>query len=461
MNSKLLLEANLISRLDRVPMNKSILSIVILLAWCWVMEAFDIGMISQVVLVLRQIWDLDANSLGLLGSCSTAGVVIGTAFAGFLTDKYGRKRVLLWGVFIFTLFTLIGSLFENLIWIITMRFISGLGAGAVFPLPYLMISELAPAKQRAILVCICNAILACAYLLPTLCGSWAIQNFDLDTAWRVPFIIGGLPIITIYWFYKYLPESPRWLMKNGRYEEVKNLVEQFEKSAGVEHDDTYVDENVLNSLKRISENQAHVSWKMLFISPFLSRSLVSWGMFSAGLITWYVIMVYVPTILTSYGFDSSKSLILGGIMAAISGGGALVMGPLADKYGRKPIWSIYVIISSACLLLMTQIQSVNMLLVVGAIMSFFGAGIMPVCKLYIAEQYPTELRGVGTGFGEAVSRIIGGVLATYYLAYFVSVGGVNAVFIFMAVTFIIAVIALLLWGRETARKCVEDISSCE
>ena len=70
--------------------------------------------------------------------------------------------------------------------------------------------------------------------------------------------------------------------------------------------------------------------------PFLSRSLVSWGMFSAGLITWYVIMVYVPTILTHYGFDSSKSLILGGIMAAISGGGALVMGPLADKYGRKP-----------------------------------------------------------------------------------------------------------------------------
>ena len=126
MSNTLMLEANLISRLDRVPMNKSILSIVILLAWCWVMEAFDIGMISQVVLVLRQIWDLDANTLGLLGSCSTAGVVIGTAFAGFLTDKYGRKRVLLWGVFIFTLFTLIGSLFENLTWIITMRFISGL-----------------------------------------------------------------------------------------------------------------------------------------------------------------------------------------------------------------------------------------------------------------------------------------------------------------------------------------------
>lgn len=460
---KLMLEANLISRLDRVPMNKSILGIVILLAWCWVMEAFDIGMISQVILVLRKIWSLDANTLGLLGSCSTAGVVIGTICLGYLSDRFGRKKVLLWGTFVFTFFTLIGSLVENLAWIISMRFLSGLGAGVVFPLPYLMISELAPAKKRAILVCICNAILACAYLLPTLAGSWAIQNFELDFAWRVPFIIGGIPIVTILFLNKYLPESPRWLMKHNRHEEVKQLVERFENSAGIEHDDTYIDEVVLNSLKRIQDesNEKHinVTWKNLFIPPYLSRTLVSWGMFSAGLITWYVIMVYVPTILTTYGFDPSKSLILGGIMAAISGGGALMMGPLADKYGRKSIWSLYVIISVICLFAMCVITSMNLLLLVGAVMSFFGAGIMPVCKLYIAEQYPTELRSLGTGLGEAVSRIIGGVLATYYLAYFVSVGGVNAVFIFMAVTFIIAVVALLIWGRETAGRNVEDVSS--
>lgn len=60
---------------------------------------------------------------------------------------------------------------------------------------------------------------------------------------------------------------------------------------------------------------------------------------------------------------------------------------------------------------------------------------MPICKVYVAEQYPTELRGVGTGFGEAVSRVVGGVLATYYLAFFLAMGGVKAVFIFMAVAF--------------------------
>ena len=73
-----------------------------------------------------------------------------------------------------------------------------------------------------------------------------------------------------------------------------------------------------------------------------------------------------------------------------------------------------------------------MLLFIGSFVAFFGTGIMPVCKVYIAEQYPTELRGVGTGFGAAVSRVVGGVLAAYYL---------------------------LIWGQETARRSVEDSSA--
>lgn len=455
-------EANLISRLDRMPMNKSVMLLVGLLSWCWVMEAFDIGMIGQVVLVLKNLWHMDAGTIGILGSCSTAGVVIGTACAGFLTDRFGRKKILLWGVFIFTFFTLVGSAIADLWWTVSMRFIAGLGAGAVFPLPYLMISEIAPARHRGILVCICNAVLTAAYVLPTLCGSWAIRNFPLETAWRVPFIVGGIPIITIWFFHKYLPESPRWLMKRGRHEEVRRLVERLEKSAGVEHDDNFVDPQVLRNLQRTETDRSvgrAANWRMLFQPPYLSRSLVSWSMFSAGLITWYVVMVYVPTILTTYGFELSNSVILAGAMTVLGGVGSVVMGPLADKYGRKLVWSLYVIITIISLFLLTSTESITALLCIGALVAFFGTGIMPICKVYVAEQYPTELRGVGTGFGEAVSRIVGGVLATYYLAFFLAMGGVKAVFIFMAVAFGIAIIALWLWGQETAGRSVEDTAS--
>lgn len=182
-------------------------------------------------------------------------------------------------------------------------------------------------------------------------------------------------------------------------------------------------------------------------------------MYSAGLITWYVVMVYVPTILTTYGFDLSKSVVMTGGMMVLGGAGSVVIGPLADKYGRKPIWSLYVAVTIVSLFLLTTTASTAALLLIGSLVAFFGTGIMPVCKVYIAEQYPTELRGVGTGFGEAISRVVGGVLATYYLAFFLAVGGVKGVFTFMAVAFSLAIVALWIWGRETARRSVEDTSA--
>lgn len=455
-------EANLLSRMERLPINKTLISIAALLTACWVMEAFDLGMIGPVLLVLKELWNLDASAVGLLGACSTVGVVIGTMTAGFLTDRYGRKKILLCGVFIFTAFTLIGSIYANYTWIVTMRFISGLGAGAVFPLPYLMISELAPAKHRGFIVCACNTVLTASYCLPVFCGSWAINAFSLDVAWRVPFIIGGLPVISVYFLYKYLPESPRWLMKRGRYAEVRSLVERMEKSSGVAHDDTYIDPTVQHNLEQTKEAEKRMgkhTWKTLFKKPYLSRSLVSWTMYTAAMITWYVVMVYVPTILHNYGFDMGNSVILTGAMMLIGGLGALAIGPLADKYGRKPIWSLYVIITIINLFLLASTESMPLLLLYGAFVAFFGTGIIPVCKVYVAEQYPTELRGVGTGFGEAYARIFGGVLATYYVAFFLSVGGTKAVFSFMAGAFALALLGLWIWGQETARRSVESTSS--
>ena len=176
----------------------------------------------------------------------------------------------------------------------------------------------------------------------------------------------------------------------------------------------------------------------------------------------FVTDFYLPVLpeMTSY-FHTTPALASMSLTTGMIGlaAGQLFIGPLTDKYGRKPIWSLYVIITIISLFLLTSTDSIPMLLFIGSFVAFFGTGIMPVCKVYIAEQYPTELRGVGTGFGEAVSRVVGGVLATYYLAFFLSVGGVKGVFTFMAVAFAIAIIALWIWGQETARRSVEDTSA--
>ena len=456
-------EANLISRMERLPLSKPLYIILAILATIWVIEAFDVGIITSIMAPLTKLWSLTPAEVGRLGSCSTAGIVIGTACAGFLTDKFGRKRVLIFGTLIFTFFTMIGALFSSYKWVVVMRFISGLGGGAVFPQPTLMISEIAPAKYRGRLVGICNSMLTFAFMLPALIGSWALNHFAVDIAWRIPFIIGGTPIILVFFMYKWIPESPRWLMKHGRYDEVRTLVERFEKSGGITPDTTYIDPQILDNLKQTSEDEkkrGKTSWTMLFRPPYLSRTLVTWGLYTAGLINWYVIMVYLPTIISTFGIEVSQSIMITGVLIFIAGFGGIAIGPIADKYGRKPTFAVFLGITIlAFALVPSAFELKAILLLLGSVITFFSIGANSIIKVYITEQYPTELRGVGAGFAEAFARFFGGVLATYYLAFFLATGGVAGVFYFLAATYAVALISTLIFGRETAGRSVEEVSA--
>lgn len=454
--------ANLISRMERLPLNKALYGIIAILTWCYILEAFDLGLIGQVVAVLKKLWNLDPSQVGLLGSCSTIGVIIGTACAGRLADKYGRKKVLVWGTFIFSFFSLLGGLIANYYWVVLCRFIAGLGSGAVFPQPYLMISEIAPPKYRGRLFGICNAILGLAYLLPTFTGAWALEALPMDTAWRLPFILGGLPFITLYWVNKHLPESPRWLMLHGRQREAELLVEKLEKSSGAGSDPDYVDPAIMASIERSEKSRRtgrKISWLTLFKPPYLSRTLVSYALYSVTLITWYVVMVYMPVIIADYGVVLSSAVALSSIFFVSSAIGSASIGPVADKLGRRPATTIFIGIAIISFFALPNVHNTILLMILGCFAVCFGNGTNAIFKVYIAEQYPTDLRGMGVGAGEAVARFIGGVLATYLLAFIINAGGISGLFYFLAAANICTVAGMWIWGRETAGVSVETSSA--
>lgn len=172
-------EANCLSRFDRLPVKSEMLKIIAVLAAVSVVEAFDLGLIGQTVLVLKQIWNLGPAETGLLATCSTIGVVLGTFSCGFLSDRYGRKRVLFWAVFIFTIFTFMGPLMENFYWVVAMRFLSGLGSGAVFPIPYLYISELVGPSSAAspLPTAIPSSCSPMCCRLPSAPGPWPLSRW--------------------------------------------------------------------------------------------------------------------------------------------------------------------------------------------------------------------------------------------------------------------------------------------
>lgn len=118
--------------------------------------------------MLKGLWSLTERDIALLGISCTVGVVIGALLMGRLIDKYGRKKVAIFGLLFSLLMTVACAAVPDVRWVIVLWFISGLGLGVLFPLPYVMISELFGGKSRGTAISIASGILGVSYIVPNL-----------------------------------------------------------------------------------------------------------------------------------------------------------------------------------------------------------------------------------------------------------------------------------------------------
>jgi len=443
---------NLIARLDRLPVTKTIIRALVLLQLAWIIEGLDIGVSGPVLLNLKEVWNLSPAALGLLGSVGTLGIVIGLIPAGYLADRYGRKPVAVWGLLQFTLFTGLTALAPSYGWFVVLRFLNGLGQGVLFAVPYIMISEFMRPSHRATIVGFENGFLAMAYLIPALVGAWATSHFPHEWSWRVTLLVAAAPIVYVPVIAAWLPESPRWLMRNGKLQQAARFVETLEDEAGLYHDRSL-------ATGRSTDMAGNTKFRIadFFSRPILLRSLIAYSSYTGGTILWYGILTYGPIIFRSAGFTAVNAILMLGFMMFFGGLGNFLNGYLADKLGRKPTLGLYAYAASAALVGMAFFHTPTMVLLIGACAAFFGLGIFPTQKIYIAEQYPTALRGFGTSTGEAVSRFFSGVVAAYYVPSILAAGGTTAVFLCIAGALAVLVLPALIFGRETARIDIDIV----
>lgn len=208
---------NLLSRLDRIPITKSVAWLIVLLSFIWLAEAFDIGIVGPVLNTLQSAWHLVSWQTGLLAIASTLGVVSGMVPAGQLADKIGRRKVVLFGILFFSVTTLLGAFVHHFGTLFVICLLAGIGEGAVLPMPYLFLAEFVRSRKRAVSVGYSNGILTAAYVIPNLTSVWALHAFAPSIAWRVPFLLGGIPLLLLIPLFLWLPESPRHLLQTNRH----------------------------------------------------------------------------------------------------------------------------------------------------------------------------------------------------------------------------------------------------
>jgi len=456
-SDSLVVSGNIPERMERLPITRFTWGIVVLAGVAWFVESLSIGCLGVALPSLKQVMSLSSSSIGLLVASSTFGIVIGLVPAGFLSDRYGRKKILVWGIVEYSVCTILSALSPNFQTLLILRFLSGFGMGAVFPLPYAIVGEFVNRHSRTLFNGVMDACLSVGYFLAPLLGLVILPNMSPNVAWRIFFVVSGAPILYAWVVHRYLPESPRWLARKGRISEaeetmgtIERKIEQFTGQSLPPATEVFVQGTLMEQSMNTSVG---APWSRQYVKRTLSRCIAAIGTF----FMFYVVMTYMPTIFGHKGLSFAHSLLFTAIITGAAIPGKLMNGYLAEHIGRKITYVLFMGIAGVGALFFGVATSSVAMVVYACIMSFFGTGAFPALKMSYAEQYPTPIRTTGAATVETIGRFFGGVVGSYAMPVILTSAGIaTGFYVIAAVTFIAVVVEFLL-SSETHKSSLEQL----
>ena len=351
---------------------------------------FDTGVISGAIPFIKEKFNLNAVEEGFAVSNLLIGCIIGASVAGFLSDKYGRKRILLFTALFFALSALLSAVPRNLTELILARFLGGLAVGVASMLSPMYIAEVSPARIRGKLVSLNQFTIVLGILLSYF-TNWLLVDTGASN-WRWMLGIEALPAIIFFFALLLVPESPRWLIKNNRSDIAERILTRI---GGMLHAKTEMRE--IKAALSMEEGKLSELFK-----PGL-RKVLAVGVLLAvfqqitGINT---VIYYAPKIFLSAGYESASSALLASVVVGFTN---LIFTLLAiftvDHFGRKPLLLIGLAgmgISFCVTGFAFQVQNTGstwILIPIIAYVGFFSMSLGPVVWVLLSEIFPTKIRG--------------------------------------------------------------------
>jgi sugar porter (SP) family MFS transporter len=412
--------------------------------------------ISGAVNSIQDYFALNDISLGLAVSSLTVGCLIGALFAGSLSDKYGRKRIMILAAVLFIISALGCSFARTLIIFIISRIIAGLAVGAASVLSPTYISEIAPADHRGRLVSY-NQFAIVTGILLAYTVDYALIN--VNQGWRlmlvIPAIFGLLYLVLLNGSF---PESPRWLFKVGQKLQAKEILE---KIGGEEY--------AAQEIKSIATSLDNENTGRKTMIGDLFHGKMGYVLLLGTLLAVFqqitginAVINYAPVIFAKTGVGSDIALLQSIIVGVVNFLFTIIALWLVDTKGRKTLllWGAAGMTVSLSFLAMTfaydTIDSVWVLLSLLAYIAFFAASLAPVMWVVTSEMYPTKYRGVAMSFSTAVSWICTLIVVQFFPWMLNNMGGMISFSIFTAFS-IAAFIFIKIFIPETKAKSLEQI----
>ncbi|MBS0449850.1 MAG: MFS transporter [Proteobacteria bacterium] len=437
--------AELDRALDKIGVTRSHHTIIFLILIGCLFDAFEQNAVGIVGPMLREQWGLTATDIGLLNTVTFACAAIGRVMSGFIADRWGRRVMLSVDLLLFTLGAGICAAAPNLTVMALGRAVVGFGLGGEVAIAVTMLAEFCSTKFRGTAVGLVNVGAGGLgnFLAPGF-GLIVFMLFPGDNSWRWLFVALMVPALLGAFYRRYIPETPRFLLSQGRIRETNQVLSKL--AAGKLSDkNTPLQSFITDDGKSSIAAKTKVRVTEIFRGALARRTIplciTIWMAYGAQI----SVLTLMPTILVSLGYTISKSLLFTMVIQGGSLVGAITASLLGFSFPRKRVLTIGAVCAGVAALVIGFVaKSIVMLLVAGAIFQVFVLLLNTTIWIFAPELYPTRVRAFGTAFILATGTAAGAFmpLVAGRLLESAGIGGVFGMVAAMYAIFVLSVQAV-------------------
>ncbi|MDO9456890.1 MFS transporter [Nocardioides sp.] len=416
------------ARMDRLPWARWHWMVVVGLGTVWILDGLEVTIVGSMSDALKPEGTglgMSNFDIGLAGATYVAGACIGALFFGQLTDRFGRKKLFLVTLGVYTVATVATAFAPSPFFYLAARFFTGTGIGGEYAAINSAIDELIPAAYRGRVDVAING----SFWLGAAGGSLLTiplldpSVVDAGLGWRLAFGLGGVLAVGILVVRRHVPESPRWLFIHGREDEAESIVRDIERTISDETGERLGDvDETITIRQRRTIGIVEIARTVFTLYP--RRTVLCFSLFVGQAFLYNAFFfTYGDTLSEFFGVKQTGWYLA--IFAASNFAGALLLSPLFDIVGRvKMITGTYVV--SGVLLAVAGLSlgslDATTLTIFGVVIFFLASAGASAAYLTASEVFPMETRALCIAFFYAIGTAAGGISGPLLFGWLIEKG---------------------------------------
>ncbi len=440
--------AELIARIESVPFSRWHVRPYVIMGSATFFDAFSALALASATPVLVRLWHLTPADVGYLLAASYIGQFAGALIFGWLGEKLGRVKSATYATLIMAVVSLACAFTGNFTQMFVCRLVQGIGVGGEMPVAATYINELSRARGRGRFFMIYQLIFPIGFLAAAILGAQLVPLYG----WNVLFILGTVPGIIITFLVSRLPESPRWLIRHGRFAEAEAIVGSLEKSTPERN-------LVAPQPAGISTAGRASRWSELFSPVYRARTLIVWVIWATAYGVTNGLNNWMPTLYnTVYHLPLKTSLNAALLTNAMQVLVLLVCVFVIDRVGRRAWMTACFVLGAIPLAVLGLTGTGEVTRVIAGVTLGYGvmSTINTVLYLYTPEIYPTRMRAIGTAAATSWLRAASAA-GPAVVGVMVFTHGIGSVFVMFAAIALIGALAAS-QAIETRNRRLEEIA---